>query len=258
MWSARSASGAGVRGREVESTSHTRYKGIMATCAPPLIPYRTVADVLERVGNVPPHRILLHPGPGTATALNILDPEITDGRAVELVDGILVEKATGTEEVAIGVWLAARIVSFAARQSLGRAFGAHGGVLLTGGLVRIPAVSFIRWDSVDHPSELDPLPGPFLHVAPDLVVEVLSEGNTPREMTIKLAEYNAAGVKLVWYVDPDAKTVTVSPKGRERGRKVLGVGDTLDGGKVLPGFALPVADLFAPRAPKATKKKGKK
>jgi Uma2 family endonuclease len=91
------------------------------------------------------------------------------------------------------------------------------------------------------------------------VVEVLSEGNTPREMQIKLGEYAAAGVKLVWYVDPEAKTVTVYPKGRERGKKVLGEGDTLDGGRVLPGFALPVADLFAPRAPKATKKgKGRK
>jgi Uma2 family endonuclease len=78
-------------------------------------------------------------------------------------------------------------------------------------------------------------------------------------MAIKLGEYAAAGVKLVWYVDPEAKTVTVYPKGRERGKKVLGVGDTLDGGKVLPGFTLPVADLFAPRAPKPSKKgKGKK
>lgn len=228
------------------------------TCAPPLIPYRTVADVLERVGNVPTHRILLHPGPGTATALNILDPEITEGRAVELVDGILVVKPVGAAEVAVGVSLAAQIARFAARQSLGRTFGARGGVRLSGWVVRIPAVSFIRWDSVDHPAQLDPLPGPFLHVPPDLLVEVLSEGNSPREMQIKLGEYAAAGVKLVWYVDPDAKTVTVYPKGRERGRKVLGVGDTLDGGKVLPGFALPVADLFAPKAPKTPKNKGKK
>jgi Uma2 family endonuclease len=64
---------------------------------------------------------------------------------------------------------------------------------------------------------------------------------------------------LVWYVDPHAKTVTVYPKGRERGKKVLGEGDTLDGGKVLPGFTLPVADIFAPRAPAPKKsKKGKK
>ena len=52
--------------------------------------------------------------------------------------------------------------------------------------------------------------------------------------------------------------MTVYPKGRERGRKVLGVGETLDGGKVLPGFALPVADIFASRIPsrKPKRKKG--
>jgi Uma2 family endonuclease len=77
-------------------------------------------------------------------------------------------------------------------------------------------------------------------------------------MAIKLGEYAAAGVKLVWYVDPDAKTVTVYPKGRERGKKVLTEADTLDGGKVLPGFALPVKDIFAKRAPAKKVRKGKK
>jgi len=227
-------------------------------CPVPAFRFRTLAEALERVGNVPAHRILTRPPLGTATVLDVLDPEVTGGWGVELVDGILLEKTMGADEDAVGVWLSAHIVFFAARHNLGRTFGAQGGVRFSDGVVRIPDVSFIRWDSVDDPSELDPLPGPFLHVAPDLVVEVLSESNTLREMQIKLGEYAAAGVKLVWYVDPDAKTVTVYPKGRERGRKVLGVGDTLDGGKVLPGFTLSVADLFASRAPKATKKKGKK
>jgi Uma2 family endonuclease len=232
----------------------------MATTAPaaPVVRFRTLEEALERVGDVPAHRILTRPPLGTGTVLDVLDSSVTRGRGVELIDGILVEKPMGAEEDAVGTWLAAHIVFFAARENLGRTLGAQGGVRFSDGLVRIPDISFIRWDSVDDPSELDPIPGPFLHVAPDLVVEVLSESNTPREMTIKLAEYAAAGVKLVWYVDPEAKTVTVYPKGRERGRKVLGEGDTLDGGKVLPGFTLAVADLFAPRAPKATKKKSKK
>jgi hypothetical protein len=68
-----------------------------------------------------------------------------------------------------------------------------------------------------------------------------------------------AGAAVHVVMDTPARTSTQPyPKGRERGNKVLGEGDSLDGGKVLPGFTLPVADLFAPRAPKATKKKGKK
>jgi Uma2 family endonuclease len=229
-----------------------------APAAAPVVFFRTLDEALERVGHVPPNRILTRPPLGTGTVLDILDSGVTGGWGVELVDGILLEKAMGAEEDAIGMWLALHLFNFIAVTNLGRLFGAQGGVRFSDGLVRIPDVSFVRWDSVDDPSELDPLPGPFLHVPPDLVVEVLSEGNTAREMEIKLGEYAAAGVKLVWYVDPETKTVTVYPKGRERGKKVLGVTDTLDGGKVLPGFALSVADIFASRAPKPTKKKGKK
>lgn len=226
------------------------------TPARPSSRFRTMLDVQERVGDVPVERILLFPSPGTATVLDVLDPHITHGRGVELVDGILLEKAVGYDEDSLGLWLAVQLFNFASLENLGKFGGAQGMIRLGGTLVRGPDISFTRWDSVDDPTTLDALPGPFLEVPPDLVVEVLSEGNTPREMQIKLGEYAAAGVKLVWYVDPDAKTVTVYPKGRERGKKVLGVGDTLDGGKVLPGFALNVADLFAPRVP-APKKKGK-
>ena len=164
----------------------------------------------------------------------------------------------GYDEDSLAFWLGVQLFNFASVHNLGKFGGSQGLIRLGDTLVRGPDISFTRWDSVPDPAELDQLPGPFLHVPPDLVVEVLSEGNTPREMAIKLGEYATFGVKLVWYVDPDAKTVTVYPKGRERGKKVLGVGDALDGGKVLPGFTLPVADIFAPRAPKPTKKKGKK
>ena len=229
----------------------------MATTAPASASaarLRTLADAQERVGDVPLARILMRPYPGTGTVLDILDPTVTQGRGVELIDGILVEKPMGFDEDSLAFWLGVQLFNFASVHNLGKFGGSQGMIRLGDTLVRTPDISFTRWDSVDDPAELDQLPGPFLHVAPDLVVEVLSESNTPREMQIKLGEYAAAGVKLVWYVDPDAKTVTVYPRGRERGRKVLGVGDTLDGGKVLPGFALPVADLFAPRAPKPMKR----
>jgi Uma2 family endonuclease len=219
--------------------------------------FRTIGEVQERIGDVPAHRIITVPAPGTATVLDVLDPDITRGRGVELVDGILVEKPMGYDEDSLAFWLGVQLFNFASTHNLGKFGGSQGLIRLDDTLVRGPDISFTRWDSVPDPAELDQLPGPFLHLTPDLVVEVLSEGNTPREMAIKLGEYAAAGVKLVWYVDPDAKTVTVYPKGRERGKKVLGEGDTLDGGKVLPGFALSVADLFAPRAPKPTKKKVK-
>ena len=84
---------------------------------------------------------------------------------------------------------------------------------------------------------------PIPDLAPDLAVEVLSPGNTPGEMARKRQEYFAAGVRLVWLVDPEARTVEVYTDPEQS--TVRHEADTLEGGAVLPGFALPLRELFA-------------
>jgi Uma2 family endonuclease len=88
------------------------------------------------------------------------------------------------------------------------------------------------------------------------VVDVLIPSNSEREMAIKLGEYAAADVRLVWYVDPARKEVAVFPEGREQDKEVVRIGGVLDGGDVLPEFILPVAMIFEKRAP--AKKGGRK
>lgn len=80
-------------------------------------------------------------------------------------------------------------------------------------------------------------------MAPDLAIEVLSPSNTRAGIALKVEIYLAAGVRLVWVVDPEARTVAVHAPGRAS--RSLGVGDALDGEDVLPGYRLPLADLFA-------------
>lgn len=218
--------------------------------------FATLADVLARVGDVPPERIRAFPAPGTATEADLLDSDITGDRGHELVDGILVEKAMGFRADLIGFWLGVAIAEFLKEHNIGTLSGAQGLIRFRPGQVRVPDVAFIRWDSVADTDEIEEPDGAFLEVAPDFVVEVLSPGNTRKEMEIKLSEYAKAGVKLVWYVDPERKEVDVYPKAKARGKKTVGVGGTLDGGAVLPGFTLPVAQIFAKRAP--AKKPGKK
>jgi Uma2 family endonuclease len=167
-----------------------------------------------------------------------------------------VEKAMGARDEYLSFWIGVLIHNFAAEHQLGAVFGSQGPVRLKLGLVRLPDVTFVRWDSVEDTDEIEDPDGAFLEVTPDLAVEVISPSNTRKEMDIKLAEYAKAGVRLVWYVDPDRKEVTVYPKGKERGKKVVGLGGTLDGGDVLPGFSLPVAKIFEKRAP--AKKGGRK
>jgi Uma2 family endonuclease len=80
-------------------------------------------------------------------------------------------------------------------------------------------------------------------LAPNLAVEVLSESNTPGEMARKRREYFAAGVQLVWLVDPRTRTVEVFTSPEQS--VLLHADHTLGGGTVLPGFTLSVRELFA-------------
>ncbi len=84
----------------------------------------------------------------------------------------------------------------------------------------------------------------YLPIPPDLAVEVVSPDDSWTEAEDKIEEFLTAGVKVVWMLDPKRKTVNVSPEG-----KTLHGNDTLDGGAVLPGFAVPVWRLFRRRKP---------
>jgi Uma2 family endonuclease len=71
---------------------------------------------------------------------------------------------------------------------------------------------------------------------------VLSKSNTKAEIARKMKEYFAAGTRLAWIVDPKTETVRVHRSPEEF--VVLKAGDVLDGGDVLPGFQVPVQELF--------------
>jgi Uma2 family endonuclease len=201
---------------------------------------KTLADLLEQLGGIAPERIRFHPPPGTATEKDVLEAEDHEDRLCELVDGVLVEKAMGWRESLLAGALIEALRGFVRSRRLGLIAGADGPVRLAAGLVRMPDVAFVSWDRLPNrqvPS--DPIPD----LAPDLAVEVLSAGNTPGEMARKRQEYFAAGVRLVWLVDPVARTVEVYTAPEQS--MVLHAADTLDGGVVLPGFALPLHKLFA-------------
>jgi Uma2 family endonuclease len=111
---------------------------------------------------------------------------------------------------------------------------------LMAGLVRIPDVAFTRWDRFpDRRCPVVPIP----RLAPNLAVEVLSPANTPREMAVKRQDYFEAGVDLVWEVDLARRSVSVYTSAESV--TTLGENDVLDAGNVLPGFAMPVQQLFS-------------
>ncbi len=85
-------------------------------------------------------------------------------------------------------------------------------------------------------------PKGYLKMAPDLVLETKSPGDTKAAFAFKIARWLSAGVRMVWALDPAARSLTVHRTGVNP--RMLLADATLDGEDVLPGFTLPMARIF--------------
>jgi Uma2 family endonuclease len=199
----------------------------------------TFADLQQHLGGIPAERIRLYPAPGTATEEDALRLDGHDDCICELVDGVLVEKPMSRFESMLAAMLIHIIGNYLDSHDAGFLMGEAGQLWILPRRMRIPDVTFIRWDR---------LPGGKLptdrvyKVAPDLVVEILSEGNTPKEMDLKLDEYFKAAVRLVWYIDPKTRNARIL-SGRDQ-VKTIDESGNFEGGDVLPGFSLRLGELF--------------
>ena len=163
-----------------------------------------------------------------------LDPcELVAGRIVRMTP-------TNPTHGRIEANVAAALKRFVSTQNLGFVMAGEVGVF-TGrnpDTVRAADVLYLSHERDARRSR----PQGFLDVAPELIVEILSPTDRPDQVRRKLGEYFAAGVRLVWVIDPAARTVQVH---RERGEPLsLASGAVVTGEDVLPGFELPVDDVF--------------
>ena len=175
----------------------------------------------------------------TADALWSL-PEVA-GRRYELVRGELVEvPGAGGRHGQLALWIGMLLLRFVGPRRLGVVSGDGPGYLLgrDPDTLRIPDVSFVAADRLPAGG----VPEAFWPFAPDLAVEIVSPNDRAEDVHGKAREYLNAGTRVVWVVRPRTRRVAV----------YRGEGDTqessddgvLDGGDVLPGFDLSVADLF--------------
>lgn len=207
---------------------------------PPRTTFTTAADLHERLGYVPLHRIRMDPPPGTATEADVIRfLEGADKRLYELVDGTLVEKAVGTHEGFLAAALIRLLGNFVADNDLGLVGGSDNPYRMLAENVRYPDVSYVPWSEL--PDEELPTAA-IWNITPALAVEILSPSNTAAEIDRKIAEVFELGTKLVWVIDPPTESAAVYTRGKKPKR--IGPGDVFDGGKVLPGFRLPLSDLF--------------
>lgn len=160
----------------------------------------------------------------------------------ELVAGRLVRMTpTGFDHGRISLRLGSILLSFVDEHGLGVVCGAETGFVLSAAgepdTVLAPDVAFITADRA--PKDVSG----FARLAPDLVCEVASPGQTNQQLAVKARIYLTAGVRQVWILWPHERSVHVWLADRSSALQ-LGQDDTLSGGSLLSGFTLLVRDLF--------------
>ncbi|MFN8474817.1 MAG: Uma2 family endonuclease [Anaerolineae bacterium] len=163
------------------------------------------------------------------------------GERTELVRGeVLVMAPAGEEHGELTIAIGAAMYDHVRQHRLGRVYGAETGFVLSRepDTVRAPDAAFVA----AHRLADRPRRSGFFDGAPDLAVEVVSPNDSYQDVEDKVHDYLNAGTRAVWVVNPRAQIVTVYEPSMVARR--LTVNDTLDGGDTLPGFALPIGELF--------------
>ncbi|GCA74556.1 hypothetical protein MiTe_01381 [Microcystis aeruginosa NIES-2520] len=164
-----------------------------------------------------------------------------DGNRYELVKGELVNLGnSGAFHGYIAIILSAALFALVTSRKLGILLDSSTAFTMKNGNKRSPDIAFFAKERLQG---LEELPTGFLEGGPDLVVEILSPGNTVAEIEDKIAEYFANGTRLLWVISPGQHYVLVYRSGYEP-QRLLTSADFLEGEDVVPGFTFPVADLF--------------
>ena len=131
------------------------------------------------------------------------------------------------------------IGAYVLKNDLGEIFGAETGFHLKKDppLMRAADIAFVSRERLKGADLSDWMP------IPDLAVEVVSEYDRAREVHQKVQHYLTAGIRLVWIVYPDERQIVVHAPDADA--KTLSANDTLNGGAVLPEFAVTIGEIFA-------------
>ena len=137
--------------------------------------------------------------------------------------------------------LAHRVAAFVEAHQLGAVFGQDTGFRIANDpdTVRAPDLAFVGAERL--PSI--PRSG-YASLAPDLVAEIRSTADRPGELLAKVADWIAAGVRLVWVIDPDRGVAQIH---RDDGSLTqVDIDGRLDGEDVLPGFGCGLRSILIP------------
>ena len=166
---------------------------------------------------------------------------LDEGFRYELVRGELKKMSpSGRQHGKIAIEIGSRLHQYVKTHNLGEVYAAETGFKLASNpdTVLAPDAAYVCQEKVD---TLDDTQG-FVPGPPDLAVEVISPNDTYTEVEEKSLHWLESGVKIVVVVDPRKKTVTVYRS--QNDIAILSDNAVLDGGDVVPGWQLPIQDLF--------------
>jgi Uma2 family endonuclease len=182
--------------------------------------------------------------------VTIVDPKLSyedframpgDGKRYELIDGeVFMTPAPRPGHQRTVGRLYRALAGFIEDHELGEVFLAPTDVVFGERTAVRPDLLFIRKDRLSIVTELN------VQGAPDLAIEVLSPSNAAFDRETKLQVYARAGVRELWYFDPETRTAEILDLGPD-GRYVLAAklsGNSRITSTVLPGLSLPLGDLF--------------
>jgi Uma2 family endonuclease len=165
-----------------------------------------------------------------------------DGNLHELVKGELVTMPPGGfEHGDVGTNILVRMHNHVGANKLGKVVGPDTGFILEHDpdTVRAADVAFVGNAKLQQFGR----PKKYFPTAPDAAVEVISPSDVYVEVDEKVEQWLQAGTQIVWVVNPRRKTVAVHVPGQNP--VILKEADVLTGDPVLPGFSMPVTDIFA-------------
>ena len=186
--------------------------------------------------------------PVSTKPITIKDIEAMEvcGIVREIVDGQWVdedeESMAGELHGAIATNVILALGTYVKTHKLGRVYPADTTYILEEDehgvqLMRLPDVSFVAADRVKTQDRAT-----YYHLAPDVAIEIISPSERAVDMRTKLRDYLRTGVRQVWQVYPETQEVVVYAA--DGTVHTYDIGQTIPGADVLPGFALPVADVF--------------
>lgn len=163
------------------------------------------------------------------------------GKRYELVGGELREtNPAGARHGRIAMKLGARLDRYATAENLGIVLAAETGFRISRSpdTVRAPDISFVARERV-------PPGGPpdgYWDLSPDLAVEVVSPNDTAAEVQSKVQMWMEDGTRLLWVVYPGIRSIVAHKSLKDI--STFTATDVLNGGDVVPGFQIPVAEVF--------------